>query len=162
MKLRFNFEHFQKKRWQSLVMNFWTYGLQKTWLDKCLKSPVWEDPFTSNMVNSLKLLKSERLHLYHIYWSRWTKLRRKKSLWVICNILGLFINALAAEGQYSLLIRSTLLQHFEMQLSMKRKIFPQFLFAFSKFGFSFEHCQERLALLSDVFLSFWTPKDLLR
>ena len=26
----------------------------KTWLDKCLKSPVPEDPLTSNMVNVLK------------------------------------------------------------------------------------------------------------
>ena len=32
-------------------MCFWTYGLQKTWLDKRLKSPLSEDPFTSNMVN---------------------------------------------------------------------------------------------------------------
>ena len=32
-------------------MFFWTYGLQQTWLDKCLKTPISEDPWTSNMVN---------------------------------------------------------------------------------------------------------------
>ena len=32
-------------------MDFWTYGLRKTWLVECLKSPVSEDPLTSNMVN---------------------------------------------------------------------------------------------------------------
>ena len=32
-------------------MYFLTYGLGKTWLDKCLQSPVPEDPSTSNMVN---------------------------------------------------------------------------------------------------------------
>ena len=32
-------------------MDFRNYGLQKTWLDNCLKSPVSEDPLTSNMVN---------------------------------------------------------------------------------------------------------------
>ena len=35
-------------------MYFRTYELQKTWLDKCLKSPVSEDPLTSNMVNGPK------------------------------------------------------------------------------------------------------------
>ena len=32
-------------------MYFWNYGLGKTWLDKCLKNPVWKDPSTSNTVN---------------------------------------------------------------------------------------------------------------
>ena len=35
-------------------MYFRTYELQKTWLDKCLKSLVSEDPLTSNMVNGPK------------------------------------------------------------------------------------------------------------
>ena len=30
------------------------YGLRKRRLDQCLKNPVSEDPFTSNMVNGLK------------------------------------------------------------------------------------------------------------
>ena len=30
------------------------YKLQKTWLDKCLKSRVSEDPFTDNMANGSK------------------------------------------------------------------------------------------------------------
>ena len=35
-------------------MYFSVYGLQNTWLDKCLKSPVSEDPSTSNMINGPK------------------------------------------------------------------------------------------------------------
>ena len=35
-------------------MYFSTYGLRKTWLDKCPKSPLSEDPSTINMVNGLK------------------------------------------------------------------------------------------------------------
>ena len=35
-------------------MNFRNYGLPKTWLDQCLKSPVSEDPTKSNMVNAPK------------------------------------------------------------------------------------------------------------
>ena len=35
-------------------MHFRTYGLEKTGLDKCLKSPVSEDPLRSNVVNEQK------------------------------------------------------------------------------------------------------------
>ena len=35
-------------------MYFRNYGLRKRWLDKCLESPVYEDPSKSNMVNGPK------------------------------------------------------------------------------------------------------------
>ena len=35
-------------------MYFRDYGLQKTWLDQYLKTPVSEDPTKSNMVNAPK------------------------------------------------------------------------------------------------------------
>ena len=35
-------------------MYFSTYGPRKTWLDKCLKGFVLEDPSTSNMGNGPK------------------------------------------------------------------------------------------------------------
>ena len=35
-------------------MYFRNYGLQKTWLDKCLKSPISEDTSTGNMLTELK------------------------------------------------------------------------------------------------------------
>ena len=35
-------------------MDFRNYGLPKTWLDQCLKSPVSEDPTKSNMINKPK------------------------------------------------------------------------------------------------------------
>ena len=46
---------FSRKRWPSYLMYFWTYGLQKTWFDKCLKSPISGDHSTSNMVNRTQL-----------------------------------------------------------------------------------------------------------
>ena len=46
-------------------MYFWTDRLWKTWLDKCLKSPVLEDPLTSNMVN-------ERKHCWNLKDSNFT------------------------------------------------------------------------------------------
>ena len=35
-------------------MYFWSLGLRKTWLDKCLESLISEDPLKSNMVNGSK------------------------------------------------------------------------------------------------------------
>ena len=35
-------------------MYFLYYGLRKTWLDQCLKSPVSEDPWKTNKANGLK------------------------------------------------------------------------------------------------------------
>ena len=43
------------------------YGLRKTWLDKCLKSPVLEDLWTDNMVNGPKHIESQWQHLYYIH-----------------------------------------------------------------------------------------------
>ena len=77
-----------------------------------------------------KLLQSERQHLYHIYWSLWKKFSWKKPLLVIYKILGLFVNPLIAEDKYSLLNRTNLLQHIQMDLSEKWKIFSQFLLNF--------------------------------
>ena len=62
---------------------------------------------------------------------------------VICKILGLFLNPLTADNKYSLLNRANLLQHFQMELSKKRKTFCLFFsFAFSKFKFRFEYFQK--------------------
>ena len=69
-----------------------------------------------------------------------TKFRLKKFLWVICKILGLFVNPFTSDNKFSLLKKSNLLEHFQIQLSQKRKSFSPFFFSgFSKFRFIFEH-----------------------
>ena len=62
---------------------------------------------------------------------------------MICNILGLFVNPLTADDKYSLLNRGNLMHHFQMQLSQKLETFSEFLFAFPKFIFNFEHFQKK-------------------
>ena len=47
-------------------MYFGNYGIPKTWLDQCLKSPVSEYPSKSNMVNAPK-------HCLHIKDSPFTR-----------------------------------------------------------------------------------------
>ena len=86
------------------------------------------------------LLKSERRHVYHIYWSLWKKLRLKKFLLVICNIFRLFVNTFTAYDKYSVLNREYLKQPNQMQLSIKTKDFFSIFFAVLKPILSFEYC----------------------
>ena len=60
------------------------------------------------------------------------------------QIIGLFVNLLTADDKYSLLKTGYLLQSFQMPLSQKGKIYSQFFFTFSKFGFNFRHSQKRM------------------
>ena len=91
------------------------------------KSPL-RGPFDNeHSKQAEKLLKAEHQHRYDIYWSLWRQFSWKKSLLVICKILGLFLSTLNADDKCSHLNGDTLLKHFQMQLSQKqKKIFPIF------------------------------------
>ena len=60
LKSRWNFQHFDKK---DAIIDFVILKLRtlETLSDKCLKSSVWENPLTSNMVNVSK----QRWNLHH-------------------------------------------------------------------------------------------------
>ena len=99
-------------------MYFRNYGLQKTWLDNCVKKPLSECCSRTNMVNGPKrFLKSERRSPYHIYLSLRRQMRRKMSLLVISKILKLLLNTFTADEKYSFLNRDNLMQPIHMELS---------------------------------------------
>ena len=56
----------------------------------------------------------------------------KKSLLVICKILGLFLNTLVADDNYSLLNWDNLTQPSQMQISEKQKTLSQYFSTFLK------------------------------
>ena len=72
------------------------------------------------------LLKLERQHLYHIYWSMWNQLTYKKSHLVIYKIFRLFVNTLTADDKFSLLNTDNSMQPIQMLLSQKQKILLNF------------------------------------
>ena len=74
------------------------------------------------------LLKSERQHLYHIYWYLIRQLSCKKSLLMICKILTQFLNTTTADGKYSFLNRDNLTQPIQVQLSWKQNFLFQSFF----------------------------------
>ena len=104
------------------------------------------------------LLKSERRHLCHIYWSLGRDLSWKRSPLMICKILGLFVNLLTADEKYSLLKRRNLLPHIPMHLSQKRKNFPIFFLIFINLDWILKIFKKKDTLLVHVFLKLRTPK----
>ena len=132
------------------------------------KKPRFIRPFQKqHRKQSEMLLKSERKDLYQIYWSLGMQFSSKKSVLVTCQIFGLFVNTLIANGKYSLLNRDNLLQHLQMQLSQKQKTFSAFFFFF--FFFSFLHfgnlylilniSKKRMTLIADLCLNFQNSKN---
>ena len=62
-------------------MYFGYYGLPKTWLDQCLKSPVSEDPSKSNMVNAPKHCSKFNDSPFTIFIDHWKGNCLTKSLY---------------------------------------------------------------------------------
>ena len=78
------------------------------------------------------LLKSERHHIFHIYWSLWSQLSQTNCLLVISEFLRLFVNILTPNDKYSLLDRDNLRQPIQMQLSQKQNHFLNLFLHFWK------------------------------
>ena len=81
---------------------------------------------------------------------------------MICKILGLLVNPLTADDKYSLLNENNLLQHIQMHLSQKWKIFSQFILYFINLDSIFNISEKNITLIADVFLILGTPKIVVR
>ena len=62
---------------------------------------------------------------------------------VICKILGLFVNTLTVDENYSLLYRDNLTQPIQILLSQKPKTFSQLSSKILKPTLNFEHFQKK-------------------
>ena len=88
------------------------------------------------------LLKSEREHLYHIYWSMWRQFSRKQSVLVTCKILGLCVDTLTVDDKYSLLNSDSYCNIFRCNYPRKKETFSPYFFAFLKCRSNFQHFQK--------------------
>ena len=89
------------------------------------------------------LMKSAWQHPSHIYWSLWRKFSYKKSLFVICKILGLSVNTLTPDDKYCLLKRDNLIQLIHLQLSKEQNLACQLISAFLKSRSNLKHFEEK-------------------
>ena len=77
----------------------------------------------------------------------------------MCTILGLFNNPLAGDDESSLLHRDNFLEHVQMEVSQKEKIFLIFFVPFLNADLVLNIFEEKMTLIPDVFLNFQTPKN---
>ena len=115
------------------------------------KKPRLLDPSTSNMVNGPKEcwnLDNSTFIIFIDHCER--KWSCKKSLFVVCKILGLFVNTLTIDDKYSLLNRDNLKELIQMQLPKKQKPFCRFFASFLNFTSIFEHFEKKMTLIAYV------------
>ena len=123
----------------------------KTWTDKCLKSPVSEDPSTSNMVNLPKQCWNLHDSIFIKFIDQCQVNWVGRSLFFTCQILGLLVNILTADEKYRVLIGDNLTIPIQMELSQKQKAFSQFLGAFLKSRLNFKYFEIKITLIDFVF-----------
>ena len=82
------------------------------------------------------------------------------SNWVICQILGLFVNTLTACDNYALCNSQNLLQPIQVQLSKKN--FLNSLLHFWNINQIFNVFKNKMKLIASVFKKLQTSKDVVR
>ena len=82
----------------------------------------------------------------------------KKSFLVTSKILGLLINKLTADYEYSRSNKENLPPPIYMQLPKKPKTFC-FVIEFLESTLNLEHFEKKMSLIAQVFLKLLTPKD---
>ena len=102
---------------------------------------------------SQNLAKSPWEHFYNGFWSFWEKLIWKISPLVLPEILGVFLTTLTAEGKYSIEDWEKLPLLIQMELSEKRKAFPEFAVQFVESTSNFKYFEKKLWWLSLMY--FW-------
>ena len=81
---------------------------------------------------------------------------------VLWKILRLFVNTLTDNDKYCLLYRDNLTQPIQILLSQKQQTFSEFFSAFLKSTLNFEHFQNKMTLIADVFPQLPSPKMVIR
>ena len=146
-------------------MYFWTYRLPKVRLRKCLKSALSEDPSNSHMVNGLK-------HCWNLTGSTFTifidncegnSVAENLPAWYAKYSDDLLTNGLLMRS-ILFLIQTIYCNIFRYNYLRNKRFFSIFFFffAFSKFTINFEFFQKKMIVIADVFLNFWTPKNVIR
>ena len=150
----------RKNLFMLLLMYVQNNRLRKTWIRKCLKRPVSEDPSKSQLVKGCQtLLKSALQHFYHVSLL-WEKLSWILSLLVKFEIRGLFINTFTVNHDYSVRNTESLPQPIQMQLSEKQKSFCKFLPPFLQSRSNFENFEKKMSLIADVFPKLQSAKNM--
>ena len=110
---------------------------------------------------SQKLSKSAQQQFWYIYWLIWKKSSWNKSFTVICKILGLFFNTLAADDNYCLFNKDNLTEPIQMQSSKIKKKFRSAFVHFWNLDQILNIYEKKMTVISYVFPKLPLRNDLL-
>ena len=140
-----------------------SYGLRKTWLDKCLNSHVSEDPSTSNMANGPK-------HLWNLNDSTFTtfighcesKSVRKSLSWWYVKYSDCLLTHWLPVTSILFLIETSYCKIIWCNYLRKRKLFLNFFLHFRNFDSVLNILKRKMTLIADLFLNLWSQKKVVR
>ena len=144
-------------------MCFWTDGLRKTWLHKRLKSPVSENPWTSNMVNGPTHYWNLNDRTFTIFIDHRDGNSVGKSLcgWypkcsdcLLRHWLPMTSIVYLIETNYCCIFRWNYLR--------KKKLFPNFFLHFRNLNSILIIWKKKMTLINDVVLNCRTLKNVVR
>ena len=134
MKFRLNFKYLENRFCISEITDSEHVVRQMS------KKPRLREPFDKQHVKrDHALFKCASQHLYQIDSSLLSKLSWITSLLLICQILGVLVNTLAADEKCRVLNRDNLTIPIQMQLSEKQKSFSIIFTAFLKCRLNFQY-----------------------
>ena len=120
------------------------------------KNPGFRTPFDSQHAKgSKRLLKIARKHFYYNFSWLWEE-KRKISLLEIFEILGLFVNTLTADDEYSLCKSENLPPQLKYNFLTNKKLFPNLLFHFWNLHQILKYF---LFFVASLFVTLRTVKD---
>ena len=153
-----NLEHFEKMSFIAQV--FPKLLTPKDAFTQMHERSCFRKPFGSERVNeSLKVLKSAEKYLYLTFSSFWANLSQRKSFLVRSELLGLLVNTLTANYEYSRSNTDNLPLPLQRHLSEKLKIFSACFIAFLESALNLEHFEKKKwASWLNIFPSYWLPK----
>ena len=144
-------------------MYFWSYGLRKRWLDKCLKSPLSEDPSTSKMGNGPKHcwnVKESTLTTFidtyegNYGWKSLSEWYAKSYDSFLTHWLPMTSILFLTEAIYCNIFRYNYLRN--------QKHFLYFILHFLNLYSILNSFRKKMALISGLFLNLRTPKNVVR
>ena len=144
-------------------MYIWTYRLRKSWLDKCLKSPVSKDLLTSNMLNGPKKCWNLNDSTFTIFIDPCESNSGWKSLseWY-ANSSGCLVTQWLPITSIPSLIETIYTNIFRSNYLRNEKYFLNFIFHFRDLDSVLNIFEKKMTVLPDVFLNLRTPKNVVR
>ena len=161
VKSRLNFKDFETKM-TLIVFVFLKFWTPRTLLDKCVKSPLLENPSTSNTAERPENLWNLHQSTFFIFIDHCQFNWVGKSLpyWRKKSWYCLLTHWLAMES-IVFLIETIQRYQFWCKYLRNKKIFSECLTAFLKSRFNFKHSEKKMNLIPFVFRKVLTPKTLL-